>query len=265
MRVEDAQGGEGVVLRQSLERACRGVKQILVLVLAKLFEALLAWSKKKKRHCWLLFIVRLSICLQVFDSASRRCPRWRRRRSASGQGSASRRQSCRSLEGGSQANLLFSQCCLIHYWLSERLGVNKKGTILCLYVEVLVLKSVGATANSVLVQYPIYLWLGCGSSVMDFYLILFLLSKTFRSLKGGTKCCSVCMVSCVAYSFLIWCADCLCNCFSLEQMVVLFFQFVTCRYFLWMCQNWRIYIEFGYVCVLKTEDEKYYLFMPWIY
>ena len=40
MRVEDAQGGEGVVLRQSLERACRGVKQILVL--AKLFEALLA-------------------------------------------------------------------------------------------------------------------------------------------------------------------------------------------------------------------------------
>jgi len=42
MRVEDAQGGEGVVLRQSLERACRGVKQILVLVLAKLFEALLA-------------------------------------------------------------------------------------------------------------------------------------------------------------------------------------------------------------------------------
>jgi len=45
----------------------------------------------------------------------------------------------------------------------------------------------------------------------------FLLSKTFRSLKGGTKCCSVCMVSCVAYSFLIWCADCLCNWFSLEQ------------------------------------------------
>jgi hypothetical protein len=133
-----------------------------------------------------------------------------RRRSASDQGSAARRQSCRSLEwgsqanllfsqgclihywlsetlhlsevekasfsvwsrfsfsspklpesggggGGSQANLLFSQCCLIHYWLSERLGVNKKGTILCLYVEVLVLKSVGATANSVLVQYPIYL------------------------------------------------------------------------------------------------------------
>jgi hypothetical protein len=33
----------------------------------------------------------------------------------------------------------------------------------------------------------------------------FLLCKTFRSIKGGIKCCSVGMVSCVAYSFSMVC------------------------------------------------------------
>jgi len=156
LRVEDVRGGEGVVQR---------------LIKVQLLVAKVAgvWRGGVKQ----IFCLAKAVWSTIGSVKHFICPRWRRRRSASGQGSASRRQSCRSLEGGSQANLLFSQCCLIHYWLSERLGVNKKGTILCLYVEVLVLKSVGATANSVLVQYPIYLWLGCGSSVMDFYLILF--------------------------------------------------------------------------------------------
>jgi hypothetical protein len=63
----------------------------------------------------LLLIVHLSILLQVCKAASRRCPGWRRRRPASVSGAY--------LEG-SQTNLSFSfsQGCLSHCWLSERVS-----------------------------------------------------------------------------------------------------------------------------------------------
>jgi hypothetical protein len=74
-------------------------------------------------HSWLgerVFIVR-SIWLQVGNAASRRCPSWRRRLSASDQGSAARRQSCQSLDGGVEQIFVLAKGCLIHCWLSERL------------------------------------------------------------------------------------------------------------------------------------------------
>ena len=59
----------------------------------------------------------------------------------------------------------------------------------------------------------------------------FLLCKTFRSVKGGMKWCSVCMITCVTYSFL-----------SGVQVVCtigLVFQFAVCWWFFYE------YVVFG--------------------
>ena len=94
----------------------------------------------------------------------------------------------------------------------------------------------------------------------------FLLCKTFRSIKGGIMCCSFCTITCVTYSFFFnLCADCLCNWISLERMLALVFLFAICWYSLWICWIWRIYVDPGWVCMLKIGDENNVYLCPCIY